>query len=246
MTNEERRKLIKIENGVAIDERNNRAAVNWFGSEENAILALLSCSGCYGCSRCSDCSDCSGCSGCYDCSGCSRCSDCSRCSRCSRCSGCFRCSGCYGCSRCSDCSGCYGCSRCSDCSDCSDCSGCYDCSGCFRCSDLSPQKTEAFSIPAIDNIHQKIYEAASKPDAFCMSSWHKCKTVHCRAGWTVVLAGKEGKELEEKTSTLFAAMQIYKKSGYEISPRRFFDSDDVAMADMKRLAELEKQTKETA
>ena len=53
------------------------------------------------------------------------------------------------------------------------------------------------------------------------------------------MAGKEGRELEEKTSTLFAAMQIYKASGYEISPVRFYDSDEKAMADMKRLAEEE-------
>ena len=72
-----------------------------------------------------------------------------------------------------------------------------------------------------------------------MTSWHKCETTHCRAGWVVTLAGKEGRELEEKTSTLFAAMRIYKASGYEISPVRFYDSDEKAMADMKRLAEEE-------
>jgi len=57
----------------------------------------------------------------------------------------------------------------------------------------------------------------------------------------VILAGEQGRELESATSTLFAAMQIYKASGYEISPCRFFDSDEDAMADMKRLAELEQK-----
>lgn len=73
-----------------------------------------------------------------------------------------------------------------------------------------------------------------------MSIWHACDTTHCRAGWVVTLAGKEGKELEDKTSTLFAAMQIYKASSpIRVSPTRFFDSNDIAMADIKRCAELE-------
>lgn len=41
-----------------------------------------------------------------------------------------------------------------------------------------------------------------------------------------------------KTTTLFAASQIYKASGYLISPVRFYDDNEKALADMKRLAEL--------
>ena len=70
-----------------------------------------------------------------------------------------------------------------------------------------------------------------------MESWHTCGTTHCRGGWVVTLAGEAGKELAEATSTLFAAVQIYKASGYKISPVRFFDDNEPAMADMKRLAE---------
>jgi len=92
-------------------------------------------------------------------------------------------------------------------------------------------------IPAIEDIHRKIYEAASQPKALNMNDWHTCDTTHCRAGWAVHLAGPAGYALEEKTSSVFAAMQIYKASGYEISPCRFYESNDVAMADMKRLAE---------
>lgn len=73
-----------------------------------------------------------------------------------------------------------------------------------------------------------------------MHDWHTCETTHCRAGWAVVLAGEEGKKLEEETSTLFAAMQIYKKSSdIKVSPIRFFGSNEVAMEDIKRCAELE-------
>ena len=72
-----------------------------------------------------------------------------------------------------------------------------------------------------------------------MGRWHTCDTTHCRAGWVIHLAGKPGYELEDVTSPLFAAQQIYKASGYRISPLRFFDSDANALADMKRLAELQ-------
>ena len=95
-------------------------------------------------------------------------------------------------------------------------------------------------IPVIPNIHTQILEAVSKPDALNMGNWHTCETTHCRAGWVVVLAGEEGKKLEEETSTLFAAMQIYKASSpIKVPPTRFFDSNEIAMEDMKRCAEEE-------
>ena len=56
----------------------------------------------------------------------------------------------------------------------------------------------------------------------------------------MTLAGKEGEELEKETSTLFAAMQIYKTSStVKVSPVRFYDSDENALADMKRCSEEE-------
>ena len=118
-----------------------------------------------------------------------------------------------------------------------DCSDCSDCSRCSRCSDLAPQKA-ALTIPSIPNIHRAIYDAASKPGCLKMDTWH-CGTSHCRAGWVVHLAGEAGYALEAQTTTLFAAQQIYKASGYDISPVRFYDSNEDALADMKRLAEAE-------
>lgn len=83
-----------------------------------------------------------------------------------------------------------------------------------------------------------------------MSQWHGddrvnakgeyCGTVHCRAGWVIVIAGKDGIELENKTSTLFAAMQIYKASStIRVSPTRFYGSNQKALEDIKRCAEAE-------
>ena len=34
-------------------------------------------------------------------------------------------------------------------------------------------------------------------------------------------------------------MLIYRESGYRINPARFYDKNDEALADMKRLAEIE-------
>ena len=96
-------------------------------------------------------------------------------------------------------------------------------------------------VPKIPNIHATVYTAASDPESLDMSDWHTCQTTHCRAGWVVTLAGPEGKALENRFNTELAAMLIYAASSPElsVSPARFYDSNDDALADMKRLAELE-------
>ena len=64
---------------------------------------------------------------------------------------------------------------------------------------------------------------------------------HCRGGWIVTLAGEKGKALEDMTTTEFAAMQIYKASSpIRVSPVQFYETNEVAMADIKRCAEEEK------
>jgi len=60
------------------------------------------------------------------------------------------------------------------------------------------------------------------------------------------LAGKLGKELEQTTNTPFAAMQIYKASSpIRVSPVRFYETNEIALADMKRCADEEKALNET-
>jgi len=147
--------------------------------------------------------------------------------------------GCWCCSGCSDCADCSGCYRCSGCSDCSRCSRCSDCSDCADLNNKHEVK-QVITIPIIDNIHQKILEAVQQPDALNMSEWHTCDTTHCRAGWVSFLAGPAGKELEKQTCTEFAAMQIYKASSpIMVSPVRFYESNEVAMADIIRCAKEE-------
>jgi hypothetical protein len=208
------------------DANGNKCSVEYFGTEELAKAALdslIDCRNCVNCSRCSDCSDCS---------GCSDCSDCSRCSHCSRCSGCSDCSDCSRCSHCSRCSGCSDCSRCSHLAKAWDRENIQA----LPAEGEAPAQLGPPPIPVIEDIHAKVYEAVSQPGALDMSSWHACETTHCRAGWVVALAGAEGKALESFHNTDLAARLIYSASGFDINPARFHDSNEAAMADMKRLA----------
>lgn len=72
-----------------------------------------------------------------------------------------------------------------------------------------------------------------------MRDWHKCKKTHCRAGWAVALAGEAGFALERFYNTPLAAMMIYDASdpAFKINPARFFEDNEAALTDMKRLAE---------
>ena len=153
---------------------------------------------------------------------------------------CWNCSGCSGCYDCSACSGCSGCSHCYDCSGCSCCSRCSDCSDLKNAAPVASEES-AIKIPTIENIHQKVL-AAIKADG-CkleMGDWHDCGTTHCRGGWVINLAGKEGFDLEKKTSSEFAAMAIYSKSSpIKVSPVRFYEDNDVAMKDIERCAKEE-------
>jgi len=97
-------------------------------------------------------------------------------------------------------------------------------------------------IPFIENIHQKVYQAVtSKENSLDMSTWHTCGTTHCWAGWITFLAGEDGKKLEEQTTTEFAAMQILYKSSpsIRVSPVRFYESNELAMANIEKCAKEE-------
>jgi hypothetical protein len=74
-----------------------------------------------------------------------------------------------------------------------------------------------------------------------MQSWHTCNTTHCRAGWVVHLAGEAGYALERFHDTALAAQLIYRESSPSnpVPPTRFYETNEQALADMKRLAEEE-------
>jgi len=95
-------------------------------------------------------------------------------------------------------------------------------------------------VPKIENIHQTIYAAVSKPGALNMGSWHTCETTHCRAGWVVTLAGEAGKAMEWCIGTPAAAAMIYLASDPKIGKiPNFYADNESAMEDMRLLAEKE-------
>jgi hypothetical protein len=109
---------------------------------------------------------------------------------------------------------------------------------------------EISTIPTIEFIHQKIYAAASQPKALNMDAWHGdqdselCNTTHCRAGWVTALAGRKGKQLEERHGTELAATLIYFRSDPTMKKTpNFFCDNKAALRDMKKLADLEAATK---
>ena len=96
----------------------------------------------------------------------------------------------------------------------------------------------------IENIHQTVFEAASKDGALNMIFWHKgenfCGTTHCRAGWVTHLAGEDGRALELMMGTSAAAALIYMASDPNLEKiPNFYTTKEDALADMKRLAEAE-------
>ena len=111
----------------------------------------------------------------------------------------------------------------------------------LRDADLSGASLGA--APVIEDIHAKVYAAASQPGALDMGRWH-CGTSHCRAGWVVTLAGKEGLDLEAKIGTPAAAMAIYMASDPERWKTErlpdFYCANETALADMARMAGVSK------
>lgn len=235
----------------------------------------VSCTSCYSCHSSHDCTkceyvdysrSCEDCNRCKDCRSCSDCVDCVECTRNAHCRLNIMCSDCHYCQSCSRCGYCHDCVSCDQSRHCQDCNICEFCNSCHKCIDckycahctfcrdlkhgqmrhVDPEKNPAFKVPVIKNIHTAIFEAAKEPNALNMASVHSCDTTHCRAGWVVHLAGDAGYALEARTSWMFAAMQIYKESGSPISPNKFHETDDEALADMKTLAEWEAQTKQEA
>ena len=76
-----------------------------------------------------------------------------------------------------------------------------------------------------------------------MSDWHICETTHCRAGWVVHLTGAAGKAMERCLGTPAAAALIYIKSDPKLERvPDFYASKKDALEDMRRLAELEKES----
>jgi hypothetical protein len=72
-----------------------------------------------------------------------------------------------------------------------------------------------------------------------MHSYHgedDCGTTHCRAGWAIHLAGREGYDLERRTSSYLAGRLIYEASRPGVACPNFFAPNEDAMADLRKCA----------
>jgi len=86
-------------------------------------------------------------------------------------------------------------------------------------------------IPLVVNIDATILSAIEDNGTLNMAEWHICDTTHCRAGWAVVLAGAQGRKLEEQLGTNAAAALIYARSGSHPVPNWYADNR-TALEDM--------------
>jgi hypothetical protein len=109
--------------------------------------------------------------------------------------------------------------------------------------DLSDAVLRGACPVKIENIHQKVYAAASVPGALDMGGWHAtdaCGTTHCRAGWVIALAGEGGRALEWVMGTPAAAAIIYVASDPDIGKvPDFYCGNEDALDDMKARADAE-------
>ena len=83
--------------------------------------------------------------------------------------------------------------------------------------------------------------ATAQDGALNMSTWHTCETTHCRAGWVIFLAGKEGTDLEKRFGPALAASLIYRESSsIKVGMNEFFKNNEEALESMRAAAEAEK------
>lgn len=88
-------------------------------------------------------------------------------------------------------------------------------------------------IPIIPQIDAAILAAIGMGGYLDMSWWHTCDTTHCRAGWTVTLAGDAGAALEKQIGTNAAAAFIYARSRPGQPVPDWYASDEDALADIR-------------
>lgn len=95
------------------------------------------------------------------------------------------------------------------------------------------------AAPHIPDIHKQVYEAVMLTATTLPHHWHNCLSTHRRAGWVIVLAGKEGKRLAAVYGATAAAAFIYMASDptLERIPDWYASNKDT-LADLKRLASL--------
>lgn len=100
-------------------------------------------------------------------------------------------------------------------------------------------------VPMVTDLHIKILAAIEAGGGLEMMEWHTCETTHCRAGWAIHLAGEEGYKLEGKVGGTTAGALIHLKScPWLDGVPDFYATNEAALFDIRRCAEIEKGRKE--
>lgn len=192
------------------------------------------------------------CRDCWDCWNCSCCTGCDNCSECHSSDNCTHCVGLFKCARCRDCQSCWDCSDSTSCQFCAHLNGAYKTPARLRdmrfasadASDGTLHTLDLDMIPHVSGIHRQVYDAVND-GGICMTSWHKCATVHCRAGWVTHITGLTG--IEDTFTPVIVAMAVYHASypTIPVYPWQFFVSEGEALADIKRCYLEEQKITET-
>jgi uncharacterized protein YjbI with pentapeptide repeats len=103
------------------------------------------------------------------------------------------------------------------------------------------KKIDPADIPVIPNIDAAILAEIERGGVLDMGAWHGphdhwCGTTHCRAGWAIHIAGEKGKALEDRVGAQFAGTLIYQASRPGVPTPWFFDSNEGALADLRKCA----------
>ncbi len=96
-------------------------------------------------------------------------------------------------------------------------------------------------IPKINDLDGVILKSIEDGGTLDMSRWHGdnkewCGTTHCRAGWAIHEAGKEGKVLQDAVGISTAAALIYARSYPDLPVPDFYCNNQEALADIKSRA----------
>jgi uncharacterized protein YjbI with pentapeptide repeats len=103
------------------------------------------------------------------------------------------------------------------------------------------KKIDPADIPVIPNIDAAILAEIERGGVLDMGAWHGphdhwCGTTHCRAGWAIHIAGEKGKALEDRVGAQLAGTLIYQASRPGVPTPWFFDSNEGALADLRKCA----------
>jgi len=106
-------------------------------------------------------------------------------------------------------------------------------------SDAVLRGSDLRGVPVVPHIDAAILRAIENGGQLDMSTWHRCETTHCRAGWAITLAGAAGAALEFAMGSAGAGALIYAASRPGKPVPNFYADNEMALADLREGAEAD-------